>query len=308
MFHQIPTLTRDGDKFPLSVYYEPRQNAMDFHRHDFVELVLILSGSGVHTDGVREISLHRGDVCVIPRGVSHSYRQVSADLALINILFTPEALPVSRLDAALLPGFRPILTGCLPNQNGGYISFHVEEEQFRFPEALALALAEEHETSAPGNNFVSLGIFMALAGRLARCFSAERHVAGFDYGSVSKIIAFLNKHYREEISIAKLCAIGGMSKSSLMRNFKNASGVTPLQYLLRLRVGEAAFLLRSTEKTLGEIAAEVGFNDVNYLSRQFKRAQGLPPALYRKKYGGRSGGEDDSVTSRSSSDPTRSTC
>ena len=298
MFHPQPDivelarLTRDGDTFPLSVYYERHQNAMEFHRHDFVELVLILSGHCVHTDGVREIPLRRGDVCVIPRGVSHSYRQVSEDLALINILFIPETLPIFRLDAVLLPGFKPILTGCLPNQSGGYISFHVEEEQFRFPEALALALAEEHETYAPGNNFVSLGIFMALAGRLARCYSAERHVAGFDYGSVSKVIAYLNKNYREEISIAKLCRIGGMSKSSLMRNFKNAAGVSPLQYLLRLRLDEAAFLLRSTEKSLGEIAAAVGFNDVNYLSRQFKRAQGLPPSLYRKKYGGRSGGEN----------------
>jgi len=295
MFHPQPGLlelarfTRDGGTFPLGVYYERRQNAFGFHRHDFVELVLILSGSGVHTDGRREVALRRGDVCVIPRGVSHSYRQVSEDLALINILFIPETLPVARLDAALLPGFKPILTGRLPNENNGYLFFHVDEERFRFLETLALALAEEHETSAPGNNFVSLGIFMALAGRLARCYSADRQVAGFDYGSVSKVIAYLNKNYREEISIAKLCGIGGMSKSSLMRNFKNASGVSPLQYLLRLRVGEAAFLLRSTEKTLGEIAAIVGFNDVNYLSRQFKRAQGLPPALYRKKYGKRNG-------------------
>ena len=40
------------------------------------------------------------------------------------------------------------------------------------------------------------------------------------------------------------------------------------------------------------IAAAVGFNDVNYLSRQFKRAPGLPPSLSREKYGGRRGGEN----------------
>ena len=295
MFHSQPDivelarLTRDGGTFPLGVYYERRQNALDFHRHDFVELVLILSGSGAHTDGVREISLRRGDVCVIPRGVSHSYRQVSEDFSLINILFIPETLPVSRLDAALLPGFKPILTGRLPNGNNGYLSFHVDEEQFRFPEALALALAEEYEASAPGNNFVSLGIFMTLAGRLARYCSAECHVAAFDYSSVSKVISYLNKNYKADVSIAKLCRIGSMSKSSLMRNFKNAAGVSPLQYLLRLRLDEAALLLRSTEKSLGEIAAAVGFNDVNYLSRQFKRTRGVPPSRYREKYGRQSG-------------------
>lgn len=296
MFHPQPDiivelarLTRDGDTFPLSVYYERHQDAMEFHRHDFVELVLILSGEGVHTDGVREISLRRGDVCVIPRGVTHRYLRVAEDFSLINILFIPEALPISRLDAVLLPGFKPLLTGCPQDGGRGYLSFHVDEEQFRFLETLALALAEEHETYAPGNNLVSLGIFMALTGRLARYFSADRNVAGFDYGSISKIIAYLNKNYREDISIAKLCRIGGMSKSSLMRNFKNAAGISPLQYLLRLRLEEAAFLLRSTKKTLGEIAVTTGFNDVNYLSRQFKRAQGLPPALYRKKYNTQSG-------------------
>ena len=71
MFHpqtDIVELSRHGgDKFPLSVYYERRQNAFGFHRHDFVELVLILSGSGIHTDGVREIPLRRGDVSSISR-------------------------------------------------------------------------------------------------------------------------------------------------------------------------------------------------------------------------------------------------
>ena len=74
-----------------------------------------------------------------------------------------------------------------------------------------------------------------------------------------------------------------MSKAALMQNFVRASGTTPLQYQLRLRIAEAVILLRSTDKTLGEIAVETGFSDTNYFGRQFKRITGSSPGEYRKK-------------------------
>ena len=75
-----------------------------------------------------------------------------------------------------------------------------------------------------------------------------------------------------------------MSKATLMRNFYRATGTTPLQYQMRLRIAEAAMLLRDTEKTLTDIAFEVGFCDSNYFGRQFKRFAASAPGEYRKKY------------------------
>lgn len=275
----------DGEKLPLSVYYSAPQTETVFHQHEFVELVLVLSGTGVHNGGQRKISLRRGDILVLPRGFTHRYQQVSKDFSLINILFIPETLPISGLDAAQLPGFKPIMTGFSPDDKEDFLYFHVGDEKlFRTLEVLALALTEEHEAFSPGKNFVSLGIFMVLIGKLARCYSAEGRFPRFNYDFVSKVISYLNKNYREEISIAKLCRIGGMSKSSLMRNFKKATGGSPLQYQLGLRMGEAAVLLRCTEKPLWEIASEVGIGDINYLGRLFKRVQGLSPLAYRKKF------------------------
>jgi transcriptional regulator GlxA family with amidase domain len=98
------------------------------------------------------------------------------------------------------------------------------------------------------------------------------------------VIAYLNKNYREDVSIAKLCKIGSMSKSSLMRNFKKTTGVSPLQYMLNLRLGDVAVLLRSTGKQFYEIAGICGFNDVNYMGRKFKQFQDVTLREYRKKY------------------------
>lgn len=290
MFHsdfevmELSRFTCDGDKFPISVYYSNPQLETNVHRHEFVELVLILSGKGIHSVEQTDLALSRGDICVIPRGVNHSYKQVSEDFSLINILFIPEMLPIPGLDVMQLPGFKPILTGYIPDEKYKYISFHVDEDLFEFLETLSLQLVKEHEELSPGKSFVSLGIFMTLIGKLARRFSSESRFSSFDYEAAAKVISYLNKNYREEVSIAKMCKIGGMSKSTLMRNFKKTAGVSPLQYMIGLRLGEAAVLLRSTEKSYWEIAAAVGFNDANYLGRQFKQVYGVTLGTYRKRY------------------------
>ena len=283
---ELSFFLHDNNNFPISVYYALPQNETLFHQHDFVELILILAGSGVHRTGRHNVTLKRGDICVIPCGIKHRYQQVSEDFTLINILFNPEKLPISGLDAVQLPGFKPMLFGCPADKKTSYLAFHVAEEEFLFLETLALALVKEYDEHLPGTSFVSLGIFMTLIGKLTRLYSLEQRISTFYYDPVSKIIAYLNKNYHNDITIAELCKFGSMSKSSLMRNFKNATGVSPLQYLLRLRVNEVALLLCSTEKPLVEIAETAGFSDVNYLGRQFKRILGLPPVLYRKKHRG----------------------
>ena len=283
---ELSFFLHDNNNFPISVYYALPQNETVFHQHNFVELILVLSGTGVHSTGKHNAALHRGDICVIPCGIEHRYQQVSEDFSLINILFDPEKLPISGLDAVQLPGFKPMLFGCPTDKKATYLAFHVKEEEFQFLETLALSLVKEHDEHLPGTSFVSLGIFMALIGKLTRLYSQEQRSSTFHYDQISKIIAYINENYHEDITIMNLCKLGSMSKTSLMRNFKNATGISPLQYLLRLRLNEVALLLCSTEKSLGEIAEKVGFNDINYLGRQFKRNLGLPPALYRKRHRG----------------------
>ena len=95
--------------------------------------------------------------------------------------------------------------------------------------------------------------------------------------------------YDKKISIAKLCSIAGMSKAALMQNFHKATGTTPLQYQLQLKIAEAVILLRSTSKSISEIAMETGFSDTNYFGRQFKRITGSSPGAYRKLFYGNSG-------------------
>jgi len=73
-----------------------------------------------------------------------------------------------------------------------------------------------------------------------------------------------------------------MSRSNLMRVFRKATGQTPIEYLLRLRIQKAMELLRNSSLSITEIALEVGFNDSNYFTRQFRRVLGETPRSFRR--------------------------
>ena len=75
-----------------------------------------------------------------------------------------------------------------------------------------------------------------------------------------------------------------MSCTSFRSAFKKHTGVSPNEYIITQRISAACQLLVQTDKSISEIAAEVGYGDQYYFSRIFKKKMGVPPLGYRRKY------------------------
>lgn len=73
-----------------------------------------------------------------------------------------------------------------------------------------------------------------------------------------------------------------LSESRMRALFKSQVGLPPTQYLIKLRVDEAAKELRDTYKRVTEIAADLGFDSDSYFTRAFKKALGMTPTQYRQ--------------------------
>lgn len=86
---------------------------------------------------------------------------------------------------------------------------------------------------------------------------------------------------RQRWSLEELAIRVHLSPSQLGRVFVASFGSSPFEYLTRLRVEQMALLLRTTDATVSEIAAQVGWRDVGYASLQFRRALGVTPRRYR---------------------------
>ncbi len=93
---------------------------------------------------------------------------------------------------------------------------------------------------------------------------------------------FFNEHYNEEISIEAYAHSHNMSTSWFIRNFKQYTGFTPLQYILSIRIYNAEALLKSNQYNITEIASIVGYDNPLYFSRIFKKIKGVSPSEYRQ--------------------------
>ena len=103
--------------------------------------------------------------------------------------------------------------------------------------------------------------------------------------SSSEIIeaaSYFHEHYRETINVEAYIESKYFSISSFYRKFKLYTGMTPLQYLLDIRLTNAKKLLKTTNYSIGEIAALVGYDNALYFSRLFHKHIGISPREYRK--------------------------
>ena len=101
---------------------------------------------------------------------------------------------------------------------------------------------------------------------------------------VGKVADYVTEHISDNnLDIESLCAAVGVSKTSLYRKMKAVTGQSAGEFIIGLRVKHAARMLRSTDRTVSEIAYESGFTDPYYFSRAFKKYYGASPKNWRSK-------------------------
>jgi AraC family transcriptional regulator, regulatory protein of adaptative response / methylphosphotriester-DNA alkyltransferase methyltransferase len=98
---------------------------------------------------------------------------------------------------------------------------------------------------------------------------------------IAHLIQYIDEHYQEKITLATLAEVGHSSPFHLQRIFKKINGMTPTEYIQNVRVNKAKDILVTTNKSVAEIAADVGILNTPYFITVFKKLTGHPPAEYR---------------------------
>ena len=101
------------------------------------------------------------------------------------------------------------------------------------------------------------------------------------YHKIQQAVRFINDNYRTDISLDAVSGEAGMSPSHFSRIFKKVMGLSYQEYLNRCRIKKARNLLRSSPRSITEIAISVGFADATGFGRIFKKLTGQTPSAYR---------------------------
>jgi transcriptional regulator GlxA family with amidase domain len=140
-------------------------------------------------------------------------------------------------------------------------------------------MAIASEPSAPERSGVSLQSY-AFALDWWREAAAP---AGGSENRLARALQFCRQHFREPLGVKEIAHEAGMSREHFTRLFVDEMKQPPAAFLRKLRVDEAATLLRETELPLREVAMRSGFYSARHLMRTFQRIHHVGPAAYRRR-------------------------
>jgi AraC-like DNA-binding protein/mannose-6-phosphate isomerase-like protein (cupin superfamily) len=258
------------------------QYATGMHsHHDFLELVLIIEGSCVHTLSTgTSYSLGAGDFFFIPTGIRHSYEDVNA-LKLVNVLVKRQFLE------GILEGLQDLEGFALVIAETGSFKRPVPLPKNVFDTCLEIVNRIEAESweVVSGRDWMLKSLLTELFIRLFRAVFAVKGGASLralpDFG---RIADYMENHIQKQANVAEMAKAGGVSTRTLLRRFKMQTGLSPMEYLNQMRLSKACRLLRESPLGIKQIAIACGFPDSNYFARQYRKTLGVSPRDFRKAY------------------------
>lgn len=123
--------------------------------------------------------------------------------------------------------------------------------------------------------------FQSLICSLLHDYAQEEPVEEASKG-IDQSIQYMYKHFREKMKLDTLSHIAGLTQTSYSRSFKKAKGVSPVEFLNRIRIDHSKQLLKQ-ERSIKEVSQLIGFGNEFYFSRMFKRETGITPTLYMQR-------------------------
>ena len=255
--------------------HQHKEFEINFIEH--AEGALRIVGDSVETIGPYELVLIGGDL------LEHAWEQgtcTSSDMHEITIQFSKDLFSENQLGKTQ---FEPIREMFAASEHG--ISFPMETI-LRVHRILG-ELVDERD---PFQQFL---VFMCLLNEMATAAPyrvlASSSFARADHHDESsrrirKVKQYIHEHASEPIRLEELADLVGMSRSAFSGFFKLHTGRTLSEYLIDIKLGNAARLLVDTSKSIAEICYESGFNNLSNFNRIFKARRGTTPREFRSLY------------------------
>lgn len=252
--------------FPIKIR---KYNAAEFspHWHEHIELLHILSGSGSFFCNSNRFEAREGETIIVNSNELHSM-QSDKSVEYICAIINPSIFNDTECKNIIL------------------------ESKIAEDELITAAfgrILEKATHAGSCSDMIIKGEIYLLMAYLIENYTAMQ-LSEFEYetriGRMKKInmlLDYIHENYNQPISTSNLAKMYYVTESHLCRIFKQSVGMTILEYINCFRIGKAAILLKNTDESISDIAQSVGYDNLNYFDRLFKRYKHMPPKEYRER-------------------------
>jgi AraC family L-rhamnose operon transcriptional activator RhaR len=252
------------------------------HTHDFMELALVVSGSGQHLSSYGDEPLLAGQAFVLHPGIWHAYHDCR-ELVIYNCCFQPDMLQHELFwksgDSTVQRLLYPHTTR---HEEATFHQLRLIHEQVVFCQQ-HLERIIELEQQRHIFMIQLLGHFLLFLATFIEplketCYPQKSMVL---HPAIQQSMVLLEDDLAFPWTLTTLAQKVGLTPSYLSRLFHAQLGVTPIEYLSRRRVEYAVTLLEQTRLSIREIGRRVGWPDSNHFARKFRTLMGISATHYR---------------------------
>ena len=251
------------------------------HWHDEMEIIYIKKGRGIINVDFKEYHVSALTLVFILPGQLHSIEQYEDEtMEYENIIFDYSMLLSKKKDSVYEDFLKPLPHGKITVPT----VFSQVYPYFTDLVSPIDACDEICKTKPQGYQLfiksMLFQFFFILDNRCRNLTTPKNNRKAIDKMKI--ILKYVENNYANKITISEIADVIGFSESHFMRYFKETMGTSFIEYLKDYRLTMAARLLQSSEDSILNISAEVGFDNLSYFNRSFKARYGITPRQYRK--------------------------
>jgi AraC family transcriptional regulator len=229
---------------------QPDWHSPDSH-HAHHELIVVMAGGITVASGGLRVHAGPGSALIYPAGVEHEeWSDRDHPLHSIFLPFT-------------CPGFDGLPVTVIPDNRQA-----IRE--------VAARIYADRDTSSPAARLQRNAFLHVILAELLRNLGSE------DQPMVTNVRRHIRDHLADALTLEGLAKVCGLSKFHFLRQYRMATGRTPMQDVRAMRAEYARELIMSTRLPLKDVAARAGLGDEYSMSRLFRKLFGIPPGRYRR--------------------------
>lgn len=250
------------------------------HWHEEIEIIYVKKGKGNITVDFRQYIVKAPTIVLIIPGQLHCIEQLEGfSMEYENILFHPNILLPKRNDSSSTDFLLPLLKGTITVPT-------VFTPVYPYYQDLAApidACDEINKIKPQGYElFIKSQLYQLFFILNNRCRNLSKPIKSKrTLDKMKLVLKYVENNYMERITIADIANVVGFSESHFMRYFKETMGTSFVDYLKDYRLTMAARLLVTSDAAILNIASEVGFDNLSYFNRAFKKRYAMTPSQYR---------------------------
>ncbi len=269
--------------FPIQEYhclFDEAEPILTPHWHEEAELTLITEGSSIYHLNLQEYPVEAGDLLLVPPMILHSIQHTGdTPMRSLTYVFHLNFLGGNSADICSMKYFTPLM-----NQKFALPAI-IKESHPAYPSLLGIfrQISSLYTERPLGYELALKSCFLQVIFLLLPYRQQEPSAPTPWFAASEKLKAVLNyieTNYDTAIPVSQLADICCFSEYHFMRFFKKHTGMTCVEYINNLRLEKAVQLFEQGHTSILEVSLSVGFGNLSYFHRAFKKKYGITPRTF----------------------------